>query len=265
MARLALTGAFAFGLTALVSGIWAGLLAANLRANPAVPWSVAVMAAVLWVLWKYLGGRWWPRRTSQARRAHLRAGAVAGRTMLWALIAGVLSLVALTGLWILLFLTGMMRGNTLPDFSHYPVFTVVCELAMASLVGGVLEEALFRGYFQGELERLVRAPLAIALTAVVMAPAHASTQGFGWPTLVFYFIVDTMLGSTASLCDSIRPGVVVHTAGLLIFFTLVWPFDGVRSGAWFWIHVSQVIVGGALAILAFRRLAHVTASVAGSA
>ena len=218
-------------------------------------------------MWQYLNGRWWPRTTAKARHRNLRAKTLSGQVFGWAVLAGGLSIIALAGLWIVLFQLVQIRGNALPDFSKYPLLTVAFMLVMASLVGAVGEEAGFRGYFQGLLEREVSGPAAILIAAVVLAPGHALTQGFAWPTLLFYLIVDVMLGVTARLTRSIIPGIVVHATGLLTFFTLVWPNDPARrfSAAggpdmWFWIHCVQTIVFSALAILAFRCLAKVVES-----
>ena len=58
---------------------WNGLFIANLSTTPAVPWSVPTMAVVLYLLWRYLAGAWWPRlvRAISTRRptrpARLRA------------------------------------------------------------------------------------------------------------------------------------------------------------------------------------------------
>lgn len=79
-------------------------------------------------------------------------------------------------------------------------------LIMASLVSSLPEEAGFRGYFQGSLERWLSSPVAILGVAVVMAPEYALTQGFVWPTLVFYLFVDIMLGTMAYITRSIVPG-----------------------------------------------------------
>jgi len=57
------TGAFAVVMTGLVSGVWGGLLLANLATTPAAPWAAAAMALVLWTLWSYLGGRGPPAST----------------------------------------------------------------------------------------------------------------------------------------------------------------------------------------------------------
>lgn len=255
-------GVLTLVLTTFASGLWAALLLLNLRTSPAIPWATVAMAVALWIMWQYAGGRWWPTRTARARRAYLRANPVSTRVFTLAIVAGACSLVALTGIWIVLFQTGLMRGNRVPDFSQYPTLTVVVVVVMASLVGAVAEEAGFRGYLQVALEREFSAPVAIAIAALALAPGHGATQGFAWPTVLFYLIVDVMLGVMAYLCNSVLPGVAVHAGGLLIFFALVWPFDARRPLAgnamtdwWFWLHAVQAAVFSVLAILAFRRLA----------
>ena len=116
------------------------------------------------------------------------------------------------------------------------------------------------GIIVGPLEKSRGA--AILCTALLMAPVHALTQGFVWPTLLFYLLVDAMLGALAYFTKSIRPGVVVHAVGLFTFFGVIWPRDRDRlsiwqSGAdiWFWIHFFQAIVFAALSLLALRHLA----------
>ena len=53
--------------------MWVALALTNLKVSPKIPWSAAVMALVLWLMWQYLGGRWWPRSTAETRRHNLRA------------------------------------------------------------------------------------------------------------------------------------------------------------------------------------------------
>jgi membrane protease YdiL (CAAX protease family) len=184
-----------------------------------------------------------------------------------ALIAGGCALAALTGLWIVLFQTGLMRGNPLPGFSQYPTPTVVAVVTMAALVGAFAEEAGFRGYLQVALERQCSAPVAVALAALALTPGHGLTQGFAWPTVVFYLLVDLMLGAIAYLCNSIWPGIAVHASGLLLFFAFVWPFDVGRplaghalTDSWFWLHAAQTLVFSVLTLLAFRWLSRVDKS-----
>jgi hypothetical protein len=57
----------------------------------------------------------------------------------------------------------------------------------------------------------------------------------------------------------------VHGIGLLIFFTLVWPYDAQRRLVWetgtntgFWLAAAQAIIFTVLALLAFIRLTRVT-------
>lgn len=259
-------GALAFALTAVVGGVWSALLSVNLATSPAIPWAVVVMAALLWLLWRYLGGAGWPRGTAQARGQSLRARRLPGRVFVWAVGAGLLAIVALAGFWIVLFqLAHLPATRALPGYAQYPLVTVALALVMASLVGAVAEEAMFRGYFQGLLEGAVGGVAAILITALVMAPEHALTQGFVWPTVLFYLVVDIMLGATAFLTQSILPSLVTHGVGLLVFFTLVWPGDVIRqavgSGApelWFWLHGAQTFVFAVLATFAFIHLARIS-------
>lgn len=256
------SGAMAVVLTVSVGGIWTALLVSNLATSPAVAWSVAVMAVLLWVMWQYLGGRWWPRSTSQARRRYLRARPLPGRVFAWALAAGLLSIVALVGYWIVLLELVKIPTRTLPNFSGYPLLTVVPVLVMASLVSSLAEEVGFRGYFLGILEQKVRGSLAIVIAALLISPGHSLTQGFVWPIMLWYFFSDVMFGAMAYFTRSILPGAVVHSIGLLVFFTLVWPYDAHRSLVWetganagFWLTTAMAVIFTALALLAFVRLA----------
>ncbi len=260
-------GLLALFIVPLTGGIWSVLVIINLTTSPVIPWAVAVMALVLGLMWYYLGGKGWPHSTAEARRYYLRANPVSGKVWGWALLASGLSIVALAGFWIVLFQLVKIPSNPLPDFSKYPWLTVALTLMMASLVAGVAEEATFRGYFQVALERELNAPIAIVIQCLIIALPHGLTQGFLWPTLLFYFFVDLTFGVTAYLTNSILPGVVVHALGILAFFTLIWPQDATRplvtaGGAdiWFWIHVAQVIVCTTLALLAFKQLAQATES-----
>ncbi|HEX4322789.1 MAG TPA: type II CAAX endopeptidase family protein [Acidobacteriaceae bacterium] len=259
------TGILAFLLTVVMGAIWTVLLLVNLQVSPAIPWSAVAMALVLWLAWSYLGGKWKPQSTRETRARYLRATPVSSRIFTWSLLAGGLSLVSLTGLWIVLFRLVKVSGNAVPDFSKFPIFTVITVLVMASLVSSIAEEAGFRGYFQVALESRFSGPVSVLIVALLIAPAHALTQGFVWPTMLFYFFVDIMLGTSAYLTKSILPGLAVHSTGLLIFFTLIWPQDKHRelisqSGAdlWFWIHTAQAVLFAALGILAFMRLARLT-------
>ena len=257
-------GLLAFAITVLAGGIWSALLVANLRSSPAIPWSVPVMAILLWLMWSYLGGKGWPRSTSVARHHYLRANRRSARTYLWSFAAGVLSIVALAGYWIVLFRLVKMPPNALPDMSSYPRMTVALMILMGSLVAPFMEEAGFRGYLQVALEREFHGSVAVIVSSLGFALAHFA-HGILWPKLLVYLLVGAAFGATAYLTNSTLPAILPHMIGDLTFFTLVWPHDAARrlvsdSGTdnWFWIHVAQAIVFTALAVWAFQQLARVS-------
>ena len=254
----------AFVITGIGMAAWGGLLLANLTTSPAIPWAVPVMAAVLWGMWQYLGGRWAPARTSAARAACLRARPVTPRVLLWSLAANGFAIAALAGAWIVLFQLVPMRPNTLPDVSRYPPLTIVAILFMSSLVAPFVEEAAFRGYAQVPLEPVCGGAGAVAISSTLFALAHV-THGLLWPKLLVYFLAGLSFGTTAYLAGSLVPGIASHIVADLTFFTLVWPYDAGRSlfwrtadHSWFWVHAGQAIAFALLALLAFRRLRSVT-------
>ncbi len=135
-------------------------------------------------------------------------------------------------------------------------------IVTAAVMGAVTEEGAFRGYAQGLFERRWSPLVAIGVTALLLAPGHAATQGLALPTFVFYLLVDVMLGVTALLCESILPGIAIHAAGLAAFFGWIWPNDATRligaaawSAAWFWVHVAQIVIFSVASVVAYRRLA----------
>src|SRR5438477_9919939 len=116
------SGLLAFFILLAFQLIWGALLAANFKNKfTAPPWSVVVMAVVLWLLWQYLGGRWWPASTSQWRRRHLRANRVTGRAFATSFIAGIFAVVALAGYWIVFFQLSKTPPNALPDIFKFPL------------------------------------------------------------------------------------------------------------------------------------------------
>ena len=247
------------------AGVWAALVTSNLTTTPAIPWAVPLMALVLWLMWRYLDGSWWPRSTAEARRRCLRANPVPVPVLAWSLLAGLLAVAALAGLWIVAFQLVKMPGNALPDFSKYPLLTVALMVVMGSLAAPLIEEPAFRGYCQVILEREFRGPIAVLISSVLFALAHGPTQGFLWPKLLFYFLVGVVFGTTAFLTNSILPAIPVHIVGLLVFFSLVWPHDANRrlvseggADTRFWIHAAQAVLFTALTIPAFFRLQRVS-------
>jgi membrane protease YdiL (CAAX protease family) len=258
------SGVLAFLILVVGQGVWGALLVGNLRTSPAIPWCAPVMAIVLWLFWQYLDGKGWPHNTSEARHRYLRANWVPGSVLTWALVAGVLSIVSLAGLWIVLFQLVKTPPNVIDDFSKYPTLTAALVIVMASLVSPFTEEAAFRGYCQSILEREFTGTSAILISSVFFTAAHV-VHGLLWPKLLVYFLVGVVFGVTAYLTKSVLPALPVHIIGDLAFFVFVWPHDAARrlvwntgSDTWFWIHVAQTVAFAALAIASFLKLSNVS-------
>ena len=255
----------AYFIALVLQGVWSALIAGNLATSPAIPWSVPVIAILVWLAWQSLDGKGWPSSTSAARHRYLRAHAVPARVFLWALVAGALSLTALAGCWIVMTQIVRMPGNVLPDVSKYPWLTTTLMIVTGSLIGPVMEQAGFWGYGQVMLEEAFRAPVAILILSLLFAVGpHPPTGAALWPKFVFYFLSSIMFGTLSLFTNSILPGLVVHIVGDLTFFTVVWPRDPTRPlvgetgpDAWLWLHAAQAILFAAFAILAFTQLAKV--------
>jgi hypothetical protein len=96
---------------------------------------------------------------------------------------------------------------------------------------------------------------------------HGPTQGFFWSKLLFFFVVGVVFGTIAYHTKSIQPALPVHIAGDVLFFVVIWPQEAGRPVVWregigagCWLEVLQLIVFGAAAVLAFRRLRTITRS-----
>jgi membrane protease YdiL (CAAX protease family) len=266
MKRLRGVGAAAlasFGVAAVGSVVWGGLIVANARSSKSVPWAVPVMALVLAAYLWWLSGHGWPRRTAVVRATLLRARPVSLSALGWSLLAGALALVALAGLWIVLVeLTGHGGNPTEAQLAGYPALFVAPVIVMGSLVSPLTEEAAFRGYGQVILERHFAPIAAVGISSLFFMLWHGPTQGFFWSKLLFFFLVGVVFGTIAYLTNSTLPALPVHIAGDLLFFIFIWPQDANRvllsqrgPDQWFWLHVAQLVLFSALSVVALRRLA----------
>jgi membrane protease YdiL (CAAX protease family) len=188
------------------------IFAANLRYYPSIPWAVPLTALYLWFFWRYLAGWGPPKWTVEARCTCLRANRVSGLVWAWALFAGLLGIVALVlGLRVANRLV-VLPQQQLPDLSQVPELTVLSLLLMAAPVAGIVEEAAFRGYMQGPIERRYGLPIGILITGTMFAVAHLDFTLILWP---YYVAVAAIYGTATYLSQSILPAVVLHTGGNL--------------------------------------------------
>lgn len=266
--RAVLTGALAAAAGTLP---WALLAAANLKFFPSVPWAVPPTALYLWLYWRYLQGAGWPRSTAEARRATLRAHGLSEDVWAAALFAGGLGLMALV-----LLLGVMNRLVRLPqqklgaDISQIPWLTVASLIVMGSIVAGIVEEASFRGYMQGPIERRHGPVVAILVTGSLFGFAHFTHPEVTLLLMPYYIAVAAIYGAVTYLTNSILPAMVLHASGniwvSLDFFArgqsewqasskpapLIWQTGPDAS---FWFSCAAAIVVGTAAFWAYRNLA----------
>jgi hypothetical protein len=93
---------------------------ANLHFYVSVPWAVPVTGVYVWFFWRYLQGAGPPAETAVQRRTSLRANGISAHQWWWALLSGVLGLIALV-----LALRAANRmvplpQQGIPDLSHVP-------------------------------------------------------------------------------------------------------------------------------------------------
>lgn len=247
-------------------GLWGMLVFANLRFHPELPWAAIAMAVLLAMLIVYLSGRGWPGSTSATRRALLRWNPIPLPQFGWAILSGVLAIVALGGAWIVTSDVIHIPPGVTPNMRGYPIATVVSFLIMGSLAAPLSEEAAFRGYAQGLLERAWGwAPAAIIGSSVLFAAAHF-TQGLSLPKLGLYFSAGLIFGTIAWLTNSLYAAMLVHSLADLEGFLVLWPHDAphalVTEGGHdplFAPAVAAIVIFAPLAFLAFRTLARATA------
>ena len=186
------------------------IFAANLRYFASVPWAVPLTAVYLWFFWRYLNGAGPPQSNAEERRMSLRANRVSGIAWAWALLAGVLGIVALVLALRVANRLVILPQQELPDLEQVPKVTVLSLLIMAAPVAGIVEEAGFRGYMQGPIERRYGLTVAILVTGTMFAVAHLDFTLVLWP---YYLAVAAIYGTVTYLTKSILPAVVLHTGG----------------------------------------------------
>lgn len=230
------------------------LFAVNLKLMPEVPWAVPITGLYLWFFWRYLSGRGQSSSTGDTRRASLRAYRIPARTWVWALIAGAAGIVALVIALQLANRMVVLPPQALPDMAGVPRSTLLSLLLFAAPVAGVIEEAAFRGYMQGPIERHYGFVIAVLITGTMFAVAHLDFTPVLWP---YYVLVSALYGGVTYLSGSILPAIVLHAAGniysnldLYLHGQAEWQAPASRSGMlWatgpdraFWIALVALVV-----------------------
>lgn len=262
------------GCTVLSAGgiITGPLVLANLRLWPQIPWSVPLLAVYLWLFWQYLQGRGWPRSTSGARRQGLRAYRLSPRVWRWAMLAGYLAMASSFALHGVVGRLAPLRYGVPEVLNPFPPVTLLCVLFAISAKAGIVEEAAFRGYMQGPIEKRHGIVVAIVVVSLVFGLGHLTDSQPGMTVSRMFFIVtaSVVYGILVHLVDSILPGLVLHATGDAIGICWIWWLsthpgsgysqlgfaDALRDRG-FLVNGVVTIVFGVAAVWAFRRLAGV--------
>jgi membrane protease YdiL (CAAX protease family) len=207
---------------------WALLAWANLEYLPSVPWSAPIVAAYLYLFWKYAGGDGWPGRTSLARRENRRANPV--RDDLWggAMFAGMLGLVTIVALMGVLSRMIVIPAGDRTDLSRASWITLLYLITASATVSGIVEEVSYRGYLQRPIERRFGFLVAVMVSGLLFGFAHFTHPGVGLSLLPYYLTVSAVYGGLACITDSLYPSMLLH--GLGNFFGSV----GVLAGRGDW-------------------------------
>jgi membrane protease YdiL (CAAX protease family) len=195
---------------------WGAALApANLRFGVSVPWAILPMAAYLWAYWKFIGGDWGARETAETRRQNLRAYPLTPDVWAASLLAGLLGFAALFA-----FLAVLARVVPLPASAAIttpagmPPATAFLLLTMSSIVAGVTEEAAFRGYMQGPIERRYGVLPAILVNGTAFGLLHFLNHPSDVLLMLPYYIaVAAVYGGLTWAANSILPALVMHSGG----------------------------------------------------
>jgi membrane protease YdiL (CAAX protease family) len=192
-----------------------------------------------------------------------------------ALFAGVVGLTALLPL-----LGVLSRVVRLPAESQpitvppqMPFVTVFLLLVMASVVAGVVEEAAFRGYMQGAIERRHGPVVAILVTGALFGLGHFTHHPDSMLSMMpFYLAVAAIYGGLAYLTNSILPGLVLHAVGDVFSLTRLWTTGQPEwqtssepaqliwetgTDPAFWGYLATLILVGGAAVWAYATLATV--------
>ena len=251
--RAVLTGLFVAGVPTFV---WALLATVNLKMTPRVPWSVAVMAGLLWLYWRYV-------------RSDERARAKPLTPYVWrlALLAGGSGIAAI---WAAFAAFSGVLHVTPPggDLLKFPVWTILGALVMGSAVAGVAEETGFRGFMQLPLERAYGPIAAIATTSIIFTLIHLTHGKAVLPFLPFYLVAAVIYSFLPLLTGSIFPSMTLHFAGDVLMFTIQYltirlaPGGTGQSGSIAPVPIVVMVILGATSVLLFRLLARNTHAMA---
>ena len=200
------------------------LRAWNLQAGAAVPWAILPAALYLWAYWRFIGGGWGAGASAASRRQNLRAHGLSLRLWGASLAAGLIGFGSLVALLVLAArLVRLPASSPIVTPPDMPVATTLALLVMGSIVAGLTEEAAFRGYMQGPIERRYGLAPAVLVSGTVFGLLHFPSHPADvlW-MLPYYIAVSAVYGGLTWAANSILPALVLHAVGDVVVLTRWW-------------------------------------------
>lgn len=188
---------------------WVGAFLANTKILPTLPWNVPVGLLYMGLVFSYFNGSGWPRSTATARRVAMRAGRLSKEQWLWSLLYCLLTLVFMASILSVVYRFISVPDSAMMDTSMLPWWTLYPSLLMLAVNAGLSEEAGFRGYLQGGLERRYGPLSAIAASSILFWVAHLNHAG-AVARLPYLLGAGVATGALAWAAQSIWPSVVAH-------------------------------------------------------
>lgn len=188
------------------------------------PWSIVVMAIVLWIYLRYFRGSWWPKATTEARRVRFRTTRLSIGAWRWSLIAALLAVVVFQSSLVVAFRIIEFPAEAWAlgyDFTDAPIWQVWLFILMAALVAGITEEVGFRGYMQVPLERRYSPAVGITIVSIVFVVAHLN-QAWAGGILIILFAISALWGVLAYVSGSLVPSIISHTVTDIFNFSYWW-------------------------------------------
>jgi membrane protease YdiL (CAAX protease family) len=205
--------------------IWGQLASLNISTTPSIPWSCGVMLIILWLIWKYLNGNWFPESTQETRRLWMRANALKPEKRIWGWSSAVLlGLILIQLIFISMRLVEFPSGQIgqIERLGKFPIWTTISFFIMISLVAGIIEEIAFRGYMQKPMETAYGPKTAILIVALFFTLIHLPNVTIAPQLIPLFFVGSIGWGILAYLTNSIIPGVVIHTLVDLAGYFWTW-------------------------------------------
>ena len=99
-------------------------------------------------------------------------------------------------------------------------------MIMNAIVAGVAEEAAYRGYMQGMLERYFRATVGVAFVTIVFTGLHLLGGIKTLPLAIPVCATSIVLGALTAITQSIVPAIVVHVLADIVTLPFEWGLLG---------------------------------------